>query len=116
MGGGRVIVVLAARDPFAGYAPSRDIVPFVSVLSQSPRPAPSIPLDLPSAGEWLVRILARQNRFVIGLYRRHTKAIRHLGTLDRVFGVPVTTRNWNTIRAIARALESRTGVARRPSA
>ena len=41
----------------------------------------------------MVRILARENRFVVGLYRRHMKVIGHLGTLDRVFGVPVTTRN-----------------------
>ena len=33
------------------------------------------------------------------------KAIGYLGTLDRLFGVPVTTRNWNTITAIARVLD-----------
>jgi hypothetical protein len=32
------------------------------------------------------------------------KAIGHLGTLDRVFGVPLTTRNWNTMTTIARVL------------
>jgi len=26
--------------------------------------------------------------------------------LDRVFGVPVTTRNWNTITAIAKVLDN----------
>jgi hypothetical protein len=35
------------------------------------------------------------------------KAIGYLGTLDRLFGVPVTTRNWNTIAAIARVLGHR---------
>jgi len=34
------------------------------------------------------------------------KTIRYLGTLDRLFGVPVTTRNWNTITAIAKVLEN----------
>jgi uncharacterized protein (DUF1697 family) len=43
---------------------------------------------------------------VIGLYRRHMKVISYLGTLDRVFGVPVTTRNWNTITAIAKVLSN----------
>jgi hypothetical protein len=33
------------------------------------------------------------------------KAIGHLGSLDRLFGVPVTTRSWSTISAVARALE-----------
>jgi uncharacterized protein (DUF1697 family) len=32
------------------------------------------------------------------------KAIGYLGTLDRPFGAPATTRNWNTITAIARVL------------
>jgi hypothetical protein len=33
------------------------------------------------------------------------KTIGYLGMLDRLFGVPVTTRNWNTIAAIVKALE-----------
>ena len=35
------------------------------------------------------------------------KVIGYLGALDRVFGVPVTTRNWNTIKAIAKVLHER---------
>lgn len=102
---GREIVRLMTRDFFSGYSASPDIVRFVSVLSRSPRSAPSTPISFPPTGKWLVRILARENRFVVGLYRRHMKVIRHLGELDRVFGVPVTTRNWNTITAIARVLD-----------
>ena len=32
------------------------------------------------------------------------KVIGYLGTLDRLFGVQATTRNWNTITAIVRVL------------
>ena len=32
------------------------------------------------------------------------KVIGYLGTFDRLFGVPVTTRNWNTMTTIARIL------------
>jgi hypothetical protein len=53
-----------------------------------------------------MRVLACRHRFVLGLYRREMKAIRYLGQLDKVFGVPVTTRNWNTILAVARILTS----------
>jgi uncharacterized protein (DUF1697 family) len=35
------------------------------------------------------------------------KVIGYLGTLDRVFGVPATTRNWTTIAAIAKVVEGR---------
>jgi hypothetical protein len=63
-----------------------------------------MPMSFPSSGTWLLKILARDNRFVFGLYRRHMKVIGYLGTFDRLFGVPVTTRNWNTMTAIARVL------------
>jgi hypothetical protein len=32
------------------------------------------------------------------------KTIGYLGQLDKLFGAPATTRNWNTIRAIIRIL------------
>lgn len=101
---GREITRLMALDPFGSEPTRPDVVRFVSVLSKSSREAPSIPMSLPPTGDWLLKILARDGRFVFGLYRRHVKAISHLGTLDRRFGVPVTTRNWNTITAIARVL------------
>ena len=76
------------------------------MLSQRPRLTPSTPMRFPSSGQWLMKILTRRNRFVIGMYRRHMKVIGFLGALDRLYGVPVTTRNWNTIAAIARVLRN----------
>src|SRR2546426_4417747 len=35
-----------------------------------------------------------------------SKAIGYLGRIDKLFGVPATTRNWNTILAIVRILKS----------
>jgi uncharacterized protein (DUF1697 family) len=103
---GRDVTRLLARDPFAGHATRADVVPFVSLLARAPRPVPAVPFNLPDRGQWLLTILGRDRRFVFGLYRRHMKAIGCLGTLDRIFGVPVTTRNWNTVAAIARAIEA----------
>jgi hypothetical protein len=80
----------------------------VSVLCARPRATPSTPITFPSTGKWLLKVLAREGRFVVGIYRRHMKVIGYLGALDGLFGVPVTTRNWNTITAIARVLERRT--------
>jgi uncharacterized protein (DUF1697 family) len=101
---GREIVRLMSQNHFADQPVRPDIVRFVSVLSQRPRSAPLTPMSFPSSGRWLLKILARESRFVFGLYRRHMKVISYLGTLDRLFGVPVTTRNWSTITAIARVL------------
>lgn len=103
---GREIVNLLSKDPFQGQSVRPNVVRFVSVLSQRPRLAPSTPMQFPSSGQWLMKILARRNRFVIGMYRRHMKVIGYLGALDRLYGVSVTTRNWNTIATIARVLHS----------
>jgi uncharacterized protein (DUF1697 family) len=102
---GREIIGLMSHHHFSDHGVRPDIVRFVSVLSRSPRSAPSTPMSFPSTGRWLLKILARENRFVFGVYRRHMKAIGYLGKLDRVFGVPATTRNWNTITAIAKVLD-----------
>jgi uncharacterized protein (DUF1697 family) len=103
---GREITNLVSTDPFAGQAVRPGLVRFVSVLSRPPRLNPSMPMRFPSSGPWLMKILTRRNRFVIGMYRRHLKVIGLLGTLDRLYGVPVTTRNWNTIAAIAKVLRN----------
>ena len=52
-----------------------------------------------------MRVIASKTRFVLGVYRRHMKAIGYLGRIDKLFGVPATTRNWNTIVAIVRILK-----------
>jgi len=100
----REIVRLMSHNHFAQQPARPDIVRFVSVLSRRPRSVPSMPMSFPSTGTWLMKILGTDSRFVFGLYRRQMKAIGYLGTLDRLFGVPVTTRNWNTMTAIARVL------------
>jgi len=104
---GRDIIRLMSSDSFGRHPVRPDIVRFVSVLPRVPRLDPQLPMELPSGGKWMLKVLGRYDRFVLGLYRRHMKAIGYLGTLDRLFGVPVTTRNWNTISAIARVLENR---------
>jgi uncharacterized protein (DUF1697 family) len=102
----REILDLISEDPFIDQPLRPGIVRFVSVLSMRPRSEPSMPLSFPSDGRWLVKILGRKDRFVFGVYRRHMKTIRYLGTVDCLFDTPVTTRNWNTIQAIARVVET----------
>src|SRR4029077_12537792 len=66
---GREIVRLMSQNHFADQPVRPDIVRFVSVLSKRPRSAPSTPMSFPSSGKWLLKILARDNRFVFGAYR-----------------------------------------------
>lgn len=102
---GRDLIRLETENPF-GSEPSRpEIVRFVSILSKANRGLTSIPCTLPPSGEWFVRVIASKNQFVFGVYRRHMKTIGYLGQIDKLFGVPATTRNWNTITAVARILK-----------
>ena len=102
---GRDILRLMSHNPFHDQHVRPEIVRFVSVLSRLPiGSGPSLPMTLPSSRPWLVNLLARDKRYIFGVYRRHMKVISCLGKLDRVFGVPVTTRNWNTVTAIANVL------------
>lgn len=104
---GRDLVQLERDNPFGTESLSADVVPFVSILSAPGRRDVSLPVALPEGGEWLVRILGAKNRLVYGAYRRRMKTIGYLGQIDRLFGVPATTRSWNTIRAVVRILKSR---------
>ena len=101
---GREILRMMSQNHFAKQPLRRDVVRFVSVLSRSPRLKPSTPVSFPGSGKWLLKILARERRFVFGVYRRQMKTIGYLGEIDRLFGVRATTRNWNTINAIAKVL------------
>jgi uncharacterized protein (DUF1697 family) len=102
---GSDILRLVSGDPFAGQPSGATIVRFVSVLAKRRQPVSPVPLDLPSDGEWCLRVLTHQDRFVLGLYRRQMKAIGYLGRLEKIFGVPVTTRNWNTMLTVGRILK-----------
>jgi uncharacterized protein (DUF1697 family) len=101
---GREILALAADDPFRKVPKRADVVRFVSVMARRPRLVPSIPASLPRGGAWRVKILAIKDRFAIGVYRRQMETIGHLGKIDGLLGVPVTTRNWNTIAAVIKVL------------
>ncbi|GMV05731.1 MAG: hypothetical protein AMXMBFR53_20080 [Gemmatimonadota bacterium] len=107
--GGKDVMGLLSRDFFEGRPDRREIVRFVSLLSQAPRPGPALPLELPSPSRWLLRVLARQGPFVVGEYRREMKAIAELGRLERVLGVSATTRSWSTMEAIGKALSGSEG-------
>src|SRR2546429_1153519 len=81
-----------------------NITRFVNVLAKPPPLPLPLPLNLPSADDWLLKIIAIQNRFVLGIYRRQMKAISYLGKIEKLLDVPMTTRNWNTIEKIAKIL------------
>lgn len=105
---GRDLIAFVDADPFSSEPLLPDVVRFVSVLSKASRVQPSLPIVLPANGPWLLRIIGSNDRFVFGMYRRHMKTIGYLGQIDKLLGATATTRNWNTITAIARILRDET--------
>jgi uncharacterized protein (DUF1697 family) len=102
---GRDLMRLETQNPFGTEPSPPDVVRFVSILSKAGGVRASLPVTFPSDGEWLVRVIASEGQFVFGVYRRHMKTIGYLGQIDKLYGVPATTRNWNTIVAIVRILK-----------
>jgi uncharacterized protein (DUF1697 family) len=101
----RDIIKLASKDPFSEQPSGPNITRFVNVLAKRFPSPPSLPLSLPSDDDWLVKIIAIENRFVLGLYHRQMKAITYLGKIEKLLGVPATTRSWNTIQKVVQILK-----------
>ena len=99
------IIKLASKDPFSRQPSGPDITRFVNVLAKRLPSPPSLPLSLPSEDDWLLKVIAIEGRFVLGLYRRQMKAISYLGKIEKLLGVPATNRNWNTIKKVAQILD-----------
>jgi uncharacterized protein (DUF1697 family) len=102
---GRELLRLETENPFGTQPSPPDVVRFVSILSKAGAVRASLPVSFPSDGPWLVRVMASEGQFVFGMYRRHMKTIGYLGQIDKLYGTPATTRNWNTIAAILRILK-----------
>ena len=96
---------LLELEPLGAEPVPAGCIRFLSILTKPARIHPLLPSDLPPEGEWFVRVVALRKRFALGHYRRHMKTIGYLGQLDRLFGAPVTTRNWSTIATILRILK-----------
>ena len=103
----KAVIDLMRREPFANQSSGPDVVRFVNVLAKplhSSLVTRHSSLCLPSSDDWLLKIISIQDRFVLGLYRRQMKAISYLGKLEKLLGVPATTRNWNTFQKVVKIL------------
>lgn len=101
----REVLALAKQNPFAAIDNDPTLTAFVSIASKPLPGRLTLPLCLPSPDEWLVKVIAFEGRLMAGTYRRHMKAIGYLGKLEKLIGVPLTTRSWDTIQKVVDALE-----------
>lgn len=109
---GHTVVALVGKDPFARQASGPDVTRFVMLLHKPLRGRVASDLlqisniERQTSNDWLLKIVAIEGRFVVGLYRRQMQAIGYLGKIEKIMGVPATTRSWNTIDKIVKVLET----------
>jgi uncharacterized protein (DUF1697 family) len=103
---GRDVLTLARGDWFDESPAGKDVGRFVSVLQKVPRQKPALPIEHPAGDKWEVRVVAICGQFAVSIRRQgqtYSNAV-----VEKCFGLPATTRNWNTIEAICEVLGKRT--------
>ena len=89
---------------FRNASTGKDIARFVSVMQKAPARKPRLPIEQPPGNKWEVQIVAVTGRFALSV-RRIGKTYSN-AVVEKHFGVPATTRSWNTLEAICRVLKS----------
>jgi uncharacterized protein (DUF1697 family) len=99
-------VAALVRDPvLADVAAPRDALRFVSVLARKPRAVPAFPVTAPPGKAWQVRVVAVSGACVLSFWRRLGDRLLYPNeVVEKAFGAPATTRNWNTIRKVCEIL------------
>jgi len=101
----REVLALARGKWFPVRPKDEDLGRFVSVLQKVPRAKTPLPIEVPAGPKWEVRVVAIVGRFAVSLRRlgeTYSNAV-----VEKHFGQPATTRNWNTLETICRVLESK---------
>lgn len=99
----REVLALARGNWFDHTTAERDAGRFVSVLQKAPGSKPPLPIEFPVGKNWEVRIIAITGKFAVSIRRlgqTYSNAV-----VEKQLGVAATTRNWNAITAICKALE-----------
>jgi uncharacterized protein (DUF1697 family) len=97
----RAADVLGLASAFRGVRIDKDLRRFVSVMAKAPRTLPRFPLTRPDGAQWQVKIVGVSGPFALSLWRRAGKTLIYPNeVVEKHFGVPTTTRNWNTIETV----------------
>jgi len=103
----RDIVALAQSKPFRNAPAGKGLQQFVTVLQKAPRRLPRLPIEQPAGDKWEVRVVAVIGRFALSI-RRLGRTYSY-AVVEKDLGIPGTTRNWNTVEAVCKVLNSPSG-------
>ena len=102
---GSDLTAMAREEVFADDAIPPNAQRFVSVLAKTPRTVPALPIVRPSGEGWHVRVVAVSGPFVLSFWRHLGDRVLYPNeVVEKTFGAPTTTRNWNTIRKLCEVL------------
>jgi len=94
----------------AGKTPppyGKELKAMVTVLAKPPATAPRLPVSTPAGADWQVRVERVDGPFVTSLWRRgEGRLIYPNEVVEKLFGIPGTTRGWSTIESIRKILEA----------
>jgi len=97
---------LVNRDPFQDFRGEAKVKFYVAFLPQAPRAKPRFPLLVPKEG---LEVFAMSGRDVFVVSRPDPKCSYGFPnrSIEKEFGVPATTRNWNTVVKIVKFAQSK---------
>src|SRR6478672_283678 len=98
------IVDLTKENPLKGET-GNDIDAHVTILAKRPTKLPKLPIYAPSKGKWEIRISRVVETAVLSLRRRVEGGRLYPNQIvEKLCGIPATTRTWNTIEKVAKTL------------
>lgn len=100
----RDLLALAESEPFPKTPPGDDVRRMLTVLARKPKAVPRFPTDQPAGDRWQVRVVGISGLFVLSFWRPDPKRLIYLDS-EKEFGVPGTTRSWNTVEKIRKILQ-----------
>lgn len=91
----RELASLVRSAPFQAYEEVADVKLYVALLAARPRTTPALPIELPADG--LEAFALRRNDVLLISRRVRGRFGFPNSSVEKEFGVPATTRNWNTV-------------------
>jgi uncharacterized protein (DUF1697 family) len=102
---GEALVELGRRNPFPKAPAGDDVRRMVAVLTGDAAKRPKLPMRRPDGGDWQLQLVKHVDPFVLYFWRPDRARMLYTDLVEREFGVPATSRTWNTIEKIRMILE-----------
>jgi uncharacterized protein (DUF1697 family) len=95
---GREILDLGESEPFADPPAGKDVRELVTILATEPKTLPKLPIRRPDGKDWQVDFFRISGRFAFTFWRRGSGALIYPNAVvEKVLGIPGTTRSWGAI-------------------